>query len=158
MLWHTPFSKFLALFFSSNILSLRVGYIPKRNTLFLVVVVRHRCRLSASLFQIQTVLRTCKRNVKKIRSMIYLPNNGRRDRWPSGAAVAVSEDCQAVAVAAAVSHRGRRSSEQRAATFRDQGWAMAVWTAASAHGESDGARRAADKVAASAHGESNGAR
>ena len=53
----------------------------------------------------------------------------------------MSEDCQAVAVAAAVSRRGRRTSEQRAATFRDQGPAMAVWTAASAHGESDGARR-----------------
>ena len=46
-----------------------------------------------------------------------------------------------MAVAAAVSCRGRRTSEQRAATFRDQGRAMAVWTAANAHGESDGARR-----------------
>ena len=54
---------------------------------------------SAGLLQIQMVLRTCKINVKKsgvwftFQTMVVVID-GRRDRWPSGAAVAGSEDRQ----------------------------------------------------------------
>jgi len=85
----------------------RLGHPSRRLRSKRVAHLRHPSRWwrakSAGLLQIQMVLRTCKRNVKKIRSMVYLPNNGRRDRssmavrsrgrrdrWPSGATVAGS--------------------------------------------------------------------